>query len=356
MRAMFRRIRRRINNHPLLAGLGVMIIIYLIMTFIIMHFENISFRDAVMMSMPAFLGELGIVDSKSPISQAAMLLSLLLNITIIALITAKITSEFIDLLKKGGRIVTKVRTENHIIVCGWNFQGEKIINELTKSNPNCDIVILAQLDKRPDIKGDFDFINGDPTQDDDLERAGIKKAASVIILTDFTASANEVDARALMITLAVESLNRKTHTCVQIMNSENRIHFERANADEIICLDMLGSNMVVTSAVNHGISKVVGELLSFNEGSEFYRYNKPLSDKITGKTFSEAVKYLAEDNIILIGVETDNTDEIKKQMRSDVLHMNVKGDKVILVNPVNTHYIKPNDVLFLISETMPKHI
>ena len=39
------------------------------------------------------------------------------------------------------------------------------------------------------------------------------------------------------------------------------------------------------------MSQVVSELLAFNEGSEFYRYDDPLPDSLTGKTFAEANKW-----------------------------------------------------------------
>jgi len=50
--------------------------------------------------------------------------------------------------------------------------------------------------------------------------------------------ANAGDAAALMVVLVVESLNHEVHTCVQIMNSANHGHLERAHADEIIYLDL----------------------------------------------------------------------------------------------------------------------
>lgn len=35
----------------------------------------------------------------------------------------------------------------------------------------------------------------------------------------------------------------------------------------------MGGDLVVASALNQGISQIIDELLSFNQGSEFYRYN-----------------------------------------------------------------------------------
>jgi len=102
------------------------------------------------------------------------------------------------------------------------------------------IVILHDSEEKPFRDERVEFIRGDPSQDENLRRAGVMKANSVIVLTDFTKTVNEADAEALMVILAVESLNREVHTCVQIMSSANRRHLERAHADEIICIDQVG--------------------------------------------------------------------------------------------------------------------
>lgn len=310
------------------------------------------------MIMPAFLGELGIVESDSVISQISILTALLVSVAFLAVITAKITSIFIEFVRKGGRIVKKVNLSDHIIICGWNFQGEKIIKELLSSGEKSqpDIVILANHERRPVKDEHIEFIKGDPTQDQDLIRAGVKSAESVIVLSDLTKKANEADAEALMIVLAVESLNRKIHTSVQIINSSNRIHLERAHADEIICLDQMGGNFIVASTINHGISRIVNELTTFNSGSEFYRYDGHISDMLVGEDFSTAVRTLIQQHIILLGFETDDSEELRKRLSSDVIHSVQSGRRVIVVNPQGSYKIRQGDALFIVAESKPNEL
>jgi len=169
------------------------------------------------------------------------------------------------------------------------------------------------------------------------------------VLSDLTKPANEADAEALMIVLAVESLNKEVHSCVQIVNSSNRIHFERAHADEIICLDQIGGNLVVASALNHGTSRVFSELLTFDFGSEFYRYEAHLSDSLVGKEFCDAVETLAKQRIILLGFETDDSEELRQRLSSDILHSLETESRIIVVNPQDEYKIRQGDVLFLIA-------
>ena len=317
--------------------------------------EQVGFGRATSLVMPAILGELGTIESRSLITQVSILAALLVSIVGLAVITAKITSIFVEFCKRGGSIVEKVNLSNHIVICGWNFQGERIVNELMRGQvkPRREIVVLANCESRPVKEESVEYVKGDPTQDESLVRAGITKADSVIVLSDLTKPANEADAEALMIVLAVESLNREVHSCVQIANSTNRVHFQRAHADEIICLDQIGGNLVVASALNHGTSKVVSELLTFNSGSEFYRYEGHLSNALIGKEFSEAVQVLAQKRMLLLGIETEDTEELRRQLSDDILRSSGPKGRIMVVNPQKQYKIRQGDILFLIAESAP---
>ena len=255
-------------------------------------------------------------------------------------------------------MVKKVNFSGHTIICGWNFQGERIVSELLSANVRQQrgLVILTDSEERPLKDERVEFIKGEPSQDENLVRAGVMRANSIIVLTDLSKGANEADAEALMVVLAVESLNREAHTCVQIMNSANRMHLERAHADEIICLDQMGGSLVVASALNHGVSRVVAELLTFNIGSEFYRYDGHISDRLLGKEFAEAVRVLAQQRIILLAVETDYSEELRQQLSADVVYKLPEEDRVMVVNPQSRYEIHQGDALFIIAESEPSEL
>ncbi len=285
---------RRVIHRPVISILLVLIIIYLGATVVVMASEEVSFGSAALRIFPAFFGEIGQVETSFVAVQISMIVGILVSITFLAIITAKITSALIEVIRRGGSMAKRVNFSGHTLICGWNFQGERVVKELLSATVKQQrgIVVLAKSDQRPVKDEQVEFVNGDPSQDGNLIRAGVERADSVIVLTDFTKGANEADAEALMIVLAVECLNRKVHTCVQLMNSANRMHLEHAHADEIICVDQMGGSLVVASALNHGISHVVAGLLTFDKGSEFYRYDRHLSEAMVGKDFTQAVQAL----------------------------------------------------------------
>ena len=346
---------RKVVHRPVLSILLILMVIYIGATFVVMAYEEVGFSTAAMRIFPAFFGEVGEVETPFMAVQISMVIGILVSVSFLAIITARITSVLIEFIRRGGSMAKKVNFSGHTIICGWNFQGERVVKELLSANVNQQrgIVILTDSDQRPIANEQVEFIKGDPSQDENLIRAGVERADSVIVLTDCTKGANEADAEALMIVLAVESLNREVHTCVQIMNSANRMHLEHAHADEIICLDQMGGSLLVASALNHGVSHLVAELLTFNRGSEFYRYERHLSEALVGKEFVEVVQILAQQRMILLAVETDYSEELRQQLSADVVYKLPEEDRAVIVNPQSRYDIRQGDALFVIAESEP---
>jgi len=346
---------KKVVYRPVLSILLLLAFGYFVATFIVMAYEGIGFDDATAMILPAFFGELGVMESPFLAVRMSIVVGLIASFTFLAIITAKITSLLMEFFMRGGSVKKKVKFSGHIIICGWNFQGERIISHLLSPDQKRyrQIVILANIEQRPVKDERVEFIMGDPTQDEDLIRAGVMRADSIIVLSDLNKGSNEADAEALMVVLAVESINREVHTCVQLLNSANRMHLERAHADEIICLDQIGGNLVVASALNHGLSHIVAELLTFNVGSEFYRYDGHISDALVKKEFAEAVQILAERRMILLAVETNDSEDLRQQLSADILYKSQEEERVMVVNPQSRYKIRQGDALFVIAESEP---
>jgi len=349
---------RRIVLRPALSILLLLIMIFIIASLIIMVNDQIGYGEAVLKVFPSFLGELGEIGDPNIPVQISIVVGLLASISFIVIITAKITSVLIEFMRRGGSMAKKVNFSGHTIICGWNFQGERIVEDLLKANTkkHQGVVILADTEERPLKEERVEFIKGDPASDEELIKAGVKRAESVIILTDFTMDASAADAQAIMIALAVEDLNRDVHTCVQIMNSANSSHLRHAHADEIICLDQMGGSLAVFSALHHGVSMIVSELLTFNKGSEIYRYDRPLSDDVVNKEYATVARMLADRRMVLLAVETDYSEETKKMESLDALHKIPEKDRVIVVNPQSRYTIHQGDALFIASESEPARL
>jgi len=348
--------RRYFGKHPLKLTIVILICLYIIATAMIMLNENVSFIEAILVTIPSFLGEMGSIEYSA--TGIASMIGLIVYVGFLGILIGKAAEFLVSLSLKGGVIMKNIKYKNHLLICGWNYQGPKIIENLLSSNihQKKPIVILANMEKPPYSSDKVDFIKGFPYRKEDLIRAGIKKADSAIILTDITCEKTDnPDADALMITLAIETINRDVHTCVQLLSSENREHLKNANADEIICLDKVGGNLAVASALNHGVSNILNELLTFDLGSEFYRYKKKIPKKYVGKSFVEIGKQLFDKKILLIAVETQRDDYLLETCGNDWIHASTE-EKALLINPQGDYNLRENDSLFVISEEDPKEL
>lgn len=282
-------------------------------------------------------------------------------VTLIALAEGLILATYLIAISayftiRGGKVMERDH-KDHVIVCGWNFQAPRIIQELldARARRHFDIAVLPgkEAPEELDQFGSKVFVvTGSPADDRTLMQANILEAKSVIVLSDTGLEANNADAWALMITLAVETMNPKVYTCVQLMNSENAIHLTRANVDEIVPIDVLGATLSVASALNPGVTKVINELVHFNSGSEIYRLSPPLPPDVVGTTFKEAAQWFTSRDMILVAIESEDlSDSYIRGLRDPDGPRSPVG-RGVYVNPIN-HRITIEDALFVISEENP---
>ena len=225
----------------------------------------------------------------------------------------------------------------HIVVCGWNSHCSEILRELLGKDlvTKRPVVLLAQMTTDPYPDEDrVTFIRGNPTTTEDLRRAGIERAEIAIAVADSTATASaaeDLDARTLITVLAIESLNPACYTCVEVVKKENREHFRRAKADELVVSAEMTGALLASSASVHGLAALMSDLLTHPEGMEFHRVEVPPS--MVGKTVQDIVGSLkTEHNALFVGV---------------------LGTAGAVVNPPGDRKLAAADALLVISEARP---
>jgi voltage-gated potassium channel len=263
------------------------------------------------------------------------------GLIVLGFIFGGFAAHFVERSLSGGKIMNKVKFKDHIVVCGWTSDTERILDELTSEDVKTrhKIVILADLEKNPLDREDIKFISGDPTKDEDLKRAGIMAANTAIISLD--RKSDNPDAKAILTALAVESLNKSVYTCVELRNPENEKHLVHANVDEIVCLGRLSQNLIVHSSLKHGLSRLFSELVTHNFGHEFYKVLVPR--RFFGEHFPQALKRLIdEEGVILAAIERKTADE--------------GGNPTIeiIVNPGYDFVLEEGDHMFVIAKEEPE--
>jgi voltage-gated potassium channel len=255
----------------------------------------------------------------------------------IAVLTAALTSYLFDLIVRRGSGMGRAHVKNHIVICGWSSKGAEIIREIRgRGDDESDrrLVVLAPLESTPTKDELTTFISGNPTEAADLKRAGIERAAVAIVLADNSYAdidVEEMDSRTLLTTLAIESLNPNCYTCVEVVHSINREHFNRTKADELVVSGHLTGALLAHSAVARGLSKIVDDLLTFPSGDEFYWVRIPPG--LVGMKFYDVLTQL--------------------KLRLDCLPLAIGHDGTYTTNPSVDHVLGEGDRLLVVAKSEP---
>ena len=89
-----------------------------------------------------------------------------------------------------------------------------------------------------------------------------------------------------------------------MVKSENRQHFERTHADELVVSAELTGALLAASARTHGLTGVIADLLTHPEGQELYRV--PVPPELVGQSVRHALEVLKDvHDSLLVGVFVD---------------------------------------------------
>ena len=247
--------------------------------------EDRSFPDAVWWAIVT-LTTVGFGDI-APISLGGRAIGVVLmffGIGVLGTFTATIAGVFVEKRQKRERGMEASDLEGHIVLCGWNGRTREILKDL-RADPRAagaGIVLLAEVETKPVEDEQLHFVRGD-VNEEDLRRAGIQRAATVVLVGDRGLDYQARDAKAVLAVLTIKSLNPDVYVIVELAGEENVRHCKHARADEIIVGADLCSRVISTATLDHGISTVLHELLSAQEGQNLITI--PVTDAQAGRTF-----------------------------------------------------------------------
>ncbi len=286
------------------------------------------------------------------------------------------------IIKKRNNGIMKIKYTNHTVITGWNINTELFIKDYFSakkdyfSNDTKLVLVIENAKKLRDENAyirelvntrELSIINGDIREEDISIMANVYQAKTVVLFAeDNTTRADEKTLlRALSISrhcrkLSLQENKRKqSHIkstisvevnkyidSIYIIAEVNNLLYEedlyKADVNEVVCSAIYSKNIITQSIFNHGVSRVLDEVLNYNELNEFYEIDLKLEEnaKLRNKTFDELLFALRKVNILLIAIhklyynsKTDeqiiDRDEIKRLLTGDNL------TREIIINPQN---------------------
>ena len=260
-------------------------------------------------------------------------LLMLSGIGFLGILTATVAGIFVEnriMISKG---LKEVEVSGHYLICGWSFEGSKVVDEFRADEKSKDapIVILANLPERP-IEGEgIHFVRGRVDREN-LEKANAGKARAALLINDDRFAPEVRDAKVIMDTLTIKNLYPELYVCVELLDQKNVEHCRLAKADEIVITGQLSTNLLVQGVLDPGITKVLDELTSNQYGNELYLVKS--SESLTGMSFLDALTTLkSKYGALLLGLAPK------------------QGE--IITNPAADQAIGPDDRLLVIADKRP---
>ncbi len=258
---------------------------------------------------------------------------MLFGIGFLGMFTATVASIFVERKLRQDRGLKPLKNlHDHIILCGWNYSASEVISEIHADDKNKDIVIIANLNEKPIDEEHTYFIKGDPADINKLEMACFRTANVAIVLHDESTPGNSRDGQGILTVLAIKREQPGLYVCIQIIDENNVVHCNRAGADEIIVTGGLTAKLLGQAALDHGVTKVVSEILSNKYGNELYKIQCPRN--YHGKNFGSILAdFKSEYNGIVLGIEKSGE---------------------LFTNPGIDTIVEKNDYLIIIAEKRPE--
>lgn len=183
---------------------------------------------------------------------------ILMSVVILGLIASVITQyvasgELFEKLKFK-KVQKKIENlKNHTIVCGYGRNGKQAIIKLKKYNKR---VVIIESDEK--LIGEIEkenllLINGDATNDDVLEKAGIKEASNLITTLPS-------DADNLFVVLSARQLNKELTIVSRASDDPSDSKLRIAGANNVIMPDKLGGDHMASLLVTPDIVEFVDKL------------------------------------------------------------------------------------------------
>ena len=248
---------------------------------------------------------------KTPEGRMFAVLVMFAGISLTAMFTAIISSIFVAKRIREEKGLEKVNIKNHIILCGWNRNADKIIDSIQylAEAPRKNVVLINDLDEEEIArlktryrKIRLHFVVGDFTSEQVLEKANLEAAETVIIIpSDINDSIQNPDDKTIRAALTIKGLEPNIRLIAYLHDRENLTHIKRANADEVVISDDFGAYMLASHVMNPGIPQTVNRLLDNVSKNRFKRVDIP--SEFIGKPFDNLFNHFRKkNNSILVGV------------------------------------------------------
>ncbi len=281
----------------------------------------------------------------------------------LTIFTAILASVFVEDKLKGAKGLKKVKLNGHFVICGINssteymlkaFQEKKSFNKSIVLVGNHSVEIFESIQSKF-TKLNLQFVRGDQTQVEILNRASISSAERVFIMSDEQNSREMADDYTIVVVNTVKYVNPDVKLTVQLLNASKKHLLRRSGVDEILVYDELSGYILANNPESDCAVSIIEKLLKeYDHSMELI----DVPDKLVGQTFGDLHTHFWEEmNRIAIGLidyqqdlklndifsdDSSAIDEYIKATLAKAKSVNADKNELITIHPEKDFRIKSN--------------
>jgi len=309
----------------------------------------------------------------TPAGRFFAVIIMFIGISLVSLLTASISSIFVAQKIREGKGLEQLNLNNHLILCGWNPNGGRILDSIQhlSNGKKKELVLINEMNeedvtqlKNRYLQLNINFVSGDFTQEEILNKANIFEANTVIVIPNTTGSeVATYDEKTIFATLTIKSMDPNIRVVAYLLDRENLTHIKRANADEVVVGDDFSAHILASHVIDPGIPQIANQLIESNSNSRFKRINIP--SEFIGKSYSELFDYFRKlDGSLLIGVFAEDENLgigailssdasaldsfIERKLKEGGINLQEESKINVVVNPSEDYSIKEGDRAIII--------
>ena len=202
----------------------------------------------------------------------------------VSMLTASLVEgQLTGLLRKRKMEKLIAKMEGHYIVCGGGETGRPVLAELIK---NREPVVLIELDQSNIEKckalGEIPYIQGDATDDETLQTAGIQVAKGIIVSLPS-------DKDNLYVTMSARMLNPRIRIISRNVDRTLEAKLRRAGADSVVSPNTIGALRMASEMIRPMVVDFLDSMLRSAQGNlRIHQIAVTKDSKLIGKKIMES--------------------------------------------------------------------
>lgn len=199
----------------------------------------------------------------------------------------------------------KSDARDHLVIV--NFPSEsrvrQVIDEFLRDTYHGDreIVIVADgIERLPFAVGNVSFVRGSPLEEDTFQRAGMERAAQVIILSTGYDDPRS-DSYVASVAFVIENMNPETAIVAECLDPKHAVLFSKSEQVSLVYTLSVATNLLVQEAQDPGVT-LLAQAITSNEVQGTLSTTTVDGDVGTGGSYDLIAAKLLENGVNLVGV------------------------------------------------------